>query len=381
MSHPDTKFPDLRSTWAFLSTNSRAETTQQSRRAAIHLYVYFCFRYSLLVKVNNPPFTHRLPPPDPGVLAYYLCYLYKNNYMLGTIKAYLSTVRTYYADQRLPDPYLDPTTGYSAIEPLTILRAIKRDLRGQGRQRFPVTRVMMQRTGLILRALPDVPTVKPDPLLSLNVRAAMSVAWFGLLRCSGFTMKSEIFRSNKHVPRNNVTFLPNKQNPAHTELVIPDSKVDPGPLVRQGFVLRLYKVDSDLCPVQALPGLFEHDPDDNLMRPLFDFRTQLERTRAPPRPTRYRFAMRVSTVLKAAGFDDTSDTGQRITTHSFRSGGAMALANAGVPTHVLQMAGCWRSNAFMFYVTQPVEELRLLTTRMVNAACHHDTAWGYRPPV
>lgn len=70
-----------------------------------------------------------------------------------------------------------------------------------------------------------------------------------------------------------------------------------------------------------------------------------------------------------------------ITTHSFRSGGAMALANAGLPTHVLQMAGRWKSDAFLFYVTQPVEMLRHLTTRMVQAACHEDTAWGYQPPI
>lgn len=245
-----------------------------------------------------------------------------------------------------------------------------------------MTRVMMQQTNFILRALPTVPTDNFDPLLCLNVRAAMSFAWFGLLRCSEFTMKQELFRPTKHVSRRHITFLPTRENATHVEVIIPDSKVDPDPQVRQGFLPRLYRVDSVLCPVQALLDLFAQDQDVNSDRPLFDFRTQLERNaQAPARPIRHRFATHVSAVLKAVGFDDTSETGQRITTHSFHSGGAMALANAGVPTHVLQMAGRWKSDAFLFYVTQPVEMLRHLTTRMVQAACHEDTAWGYQPPV
>lgn len=256
--------------------------------------------------------------------------------MLGTIKAYPSTVRTFYADRKLPDPYIGQATGFTAIEPLTIMKATKRDLRGQGRQRFPITRVMMERANLLLRVLPTALTSANDPLLALNVRAAMSVAWVGLLRCSEFTMNTVMFRSDKHVARHHVTFVPNQKHPTYVEIVVPDSKVDPDPLTRQGFVLRLYKTNSALCPAQALCDLFEHDGDPKTLRPLLDFRTSIEREgRAPPRPTRYRFAKCVSTILKAAGFDDTSDTGQRITTHSFRSGGAMALANAGAPSHVL----------------------------------------------
>lgn len=227
----DPKFEDLHTTWAYLTTNVRSDATQQSRRSAINLYAYFCYRYALLAKPVPSPFTHQLPPPDQTVLAYYLCYLCKNDYMLGTIKKYPSAVRTFYADCKLHDPYIDPTTGYTTIEPFTILKAIKRDLRGQGRQRFPVTRVMMGRTNFILRALTSTLTDAPDPLLCLNVRAAMSMAWFGLLRCSEFTIRAELFLTHKHVSRNHVTFVPNRQQATHVEVVIPDAKVDPDPLV------------------------------------------------------------------------------------------------------------------------------------------------------
>ena len=375
-------FSDLLDTWDYLVSNTRSETTQQWRQSAIHLYAFFCYRYSLLIPVVHSNHTHELPKPDPVILAYYLCYLHHNDYILGTIRKYLSAVRAFYTDRKLDDPHLDSATGRTAVEPLTVLRGIKRGLRGQGRQRFPITRVMLQRTTLILRVVPTTLTGSNDPLLCLNARAAMCMAWFGLLRCSEFTARPELFDARKHVSRKHVTFLPNRANASHVEIVIPGSKVDPDPLVRQGFVLRLYRTDSELCPAQALLDLLEADSDDETTRPLFDFRTADERAaRAPPRPTRHRFATHVSDILKEAGFDDTSGTGQRITTHSFRPGGAMALANAGVPTHVLQLAGRWRSNAFMFYITQPVEELRQLTTKMARAACHEDTAWGHRPPV
>ena len=39
-----------------------------------------------------------------------------------------------------------------------------------------------------------------------------------------------------------------------------------------------------------------------------------------------------------------------ISTHSFRIGGATAAAKAGVPAHVIQLLGRWRSDAFKKYV-------------------------------
>ena len=39
-----------------------------------------------------------------------------------------------------------------------------------------------------------------------------------------------------------------------------------------------------------------------------------------------------------------------INTHSFRRGGALALAAAGTPDHITQRMGRWRSNAFTRYI-------------------------------
>ena len=359
----------------------RAPNTDESRRSALRAYTWFCYQHRLLVLTPYHSHTHRLPDSEPIVLAYFLCYLYIANYSLGTIKQYRGAVRTFYVERKLPGPTIDPTTYLSAVEPLTAMRAIKRKLRGQGRARFPVTRSMMQRAGALLTFCPTALSPTPGPLLNVNVRAAMTLAWFGLLRCAELTVSTEKFQSSRHVARSHVSFLPSIENPEMIEVVIPDAKVDPDPLVRQGFLLRLHRTGTDLCPVQAMVDLFRADPSTDLNRPLFDFRTVAERAAlAPPRPARKRFAKHVSQVLAAAGFDDTVDGKRVITTHSFRCGGAMALAQAQVATHVIQLAGRWRSSAHMFYITQPVETLRRLTARMVQAPCSSGEEWGYCPP-
>lgn len=210
----------------------------------------------------------------------------------------------------------------------------------------------------------------------------MTLAWFGLLRCAEFTISAEKLDASKHVARSHVSLLPTTDDPQMIEVVTPNAKVGPDPLVRQGFLLRLHRTNEDLCPVQAMLDLLRADPGTSSSRPLLDFRAKTERTAlAAPRPTRRRLSAHVSQVLAATGFNDTVDGKRVITTHSFRCGGAMALAQARVSTHVLQLAGRWKSNAFLFYITQPVEELRALTRRMVDAPCSSGEEWGHRPPL
>lgn len=122
----DDRFKDLHTVWAHLASTSRASTTENSRRSAMRLFAWFCFTHSLLIATPHSTHTHSLPRSGPGVPVYYLFYLYKAAYMLGTIKQYLSTTRTFCRERKQPDPMIDPTTELTAIEPLVIMRAIKR---------------------------------------------------------------------------------------------------------------------------------------------------------------------------------------------------------------------------------------------------------------
>ena len=44
-----------------------------------------------------------------------------------------------------------------------------------------------------------------------------------------------------------------------------------------------------------------------------------------------------------------------VNTHSFRRGGATALAATGTPAHIIQIMGRWQSNAFIRYIEIPDE--------------------------
>ena len=43
---------------------------------------------------------------------------------------------------------------------------------------------------------------------------------------------------------------------------------------------------------------------------------------------------------------------KRFTPHSLRYGGASTLAAANIPEYKIQMAGRWKSNAFMIYIKE-----------------------------
>ena len=67
------------------------------------------------------------------------------------------------------------------------------------------------------------------------------------------------------------------------------------------------------------------------------------------------FTKKIKEVLKDEGHNP-----EHFHTHSFRIGGASALAARGVPDHVIQCVGRWKSLAFLAYIR--------LSTRAFNAA-------------
>ena len=65
-------------------------------------------------------------------------------------------------------------------------------------------------------------------------------------------------------------------------------------------------------------------------------------------------------ALDALGFDQSVFSG-----HSFRSGAAMAAAQAGLPDSTIQTLGRWNSTAFMSYFPTPRHQLATLTDKFM----------------
>ena len=53
-----------------------------------------------------------------------------------------------------------------------------------------------------------------------------------------------------------------------------------------------------------------------------------------------------------------------LNTHSFRIGGASALATANVPAYQIQLLGRWKSDAFLRYIRLSDEHVSVTTSRL-----------------
>ena len=56
-----------------------------------------------------------------------------------------------------------------------------------------------------------------------------------------------------------------------------------------------------------------------------------------------------------------------LNTHSFRIGGASALASAGLPDYVIQVIGRWSSDSFLRYIRLPISNIRPFQAAMSSS--------------
>ena len=110
------------------------------------------------------------------------------------------------------------------------------------------------------------------------------------------------------------------------------SKTDP---FREGVRIKITVLDHYLCPVHALANYMVRR--GNGPGPFFIFQNGAFLTRG-----------RIVDLLHRALPDVLN-----INTHSFRRGGATALAAAGMPAHIIMIMGRWKSDAFAKYIEIP----------------------------
>ena len=165
------------------------------------------------------------------------------------------------------------------------------------------------------------------PFDSDMLTAAVLLAYFGLLRVSEYTSPSSTsFDGSAHLGVSDVDIQWERRVALVT---IKMSKTDP---FRAGVTVRVGVLSHYLCPVHALVRyLIRRGSSPG---PLFLFRNGAYLTRA-----------HVLDVLVRSLPDIPN-----VNTHSFRRGGASALAAANTPSHVIQVLGRWRSNAYAQYI-------------------------------
>ena len=164
--------------------------------------------------------------------------------------------------------------------------------------------------------------------------AAVTSTFYGLLRSSEFTAPSQTSFIHSTLCIWHLSFA---SDHSRVTLRLPFSKTDQFGL---GADIQLHRLHSKLCPFSALTRFIRHRPP--ILGPLFIFSNGDFLTRS-----------HIVTLLRTV-FPNQLD----LNTHSFRIGGASALAAAGLPDFVIQVIGRWSSDSFLRYIRIPVTDLR-----------------------
>ena len=257
-----------------------------------------------------------------------------------TIKVYLSAVRY----QHITAGFYNEFASHLTPKLEMVLKGIKKDTasRQNTPPRLPVTLDIMTRLKAVLLS-------KPLDYTNIMPWATCCVAFFGFLRCSEFTVPSQVdYQPDTHLSLSDVA-IDNKDTPTLVQLTLKQSKTDP---FRQGVQICLGKTDKDICPINALlPYLAIRGARPG---PLF---IQTDGAYL----TRQHFSSLLTSTLHSAGIED-----KRYTTHSFRIGAATSAKEAGISDVHVKMLGRWKSNAYQLYVRTPQQQLAKLSKQMVS---------------
>lgn len=287
-----------------LLARSLAPNSINTYRTGINQFLNFCAQFGV-----------RPLPLSENVLENF-CVSLSNRVSHKSIKVYLCGIQ-----------FLSKVNGFkSLIEHMLRLEYVLKSIRRFQGNRFnrptrpPVTWQMLRLISDFLMRTESL--FNRDMLLS-----AILLAFFGMLRVSEYTAPTvPSYDADTHLSIADVTI--NWQRRV-ASIRIKKSKTDP---FRQGVTIRIAVLDHYLCPVHALIRyLIRRGPAPG---PLFIFQNGHFLTRA-----------RILNVLTSS-----LPHVPHINTHSFRRGGASALADANTPSHIIQIMGRWKSSAYMDYI-------------------------------
>ena len=185
-------------------------------------------------------------------------------------------------------------------------------------------------------------------------KAALCLAFFGLLRISEFTCPSPTsFDPSLHLSINDIAF---STNPDLLHVRIKQSKTDG---FRRGCIVRVARTNNYFCPFDAIVSFLRVHP--RCPGPLFTLGDGSFLTRAD-----------IQSILRLSfPLVDPAVIGS----HSLRIGGASMLCSLGVPDATIQVMGRWSSNAFRRYLRISHEAIARIHSQMAAHACTFSRHW------
>jgi hypothetical protein len=308
----------------------------QSTRAT---YESACRSYIRFAECTGSP---TKPPIDPQSIVLWMTWLFADNKAVSSVRTYLYGINSWHIEEGHPSPLR-----------LThhVWRCWKGMKRWKGdaneRVRLPVT------TKLLMR-------IKSTMQLESSIRdrmmwAAFTLGTCGLLRLSEFAVTSgredrvlrwrdiQWFDSNeKQLPLLNGQV---QSASAEYRVFIATSKTDP---FRLGVSIRICAPIAVKAMRSYCNRLPFHPPFNGF---LFDFGKAVSNEK-PLALSRDVVVSSLKSYLKLLG-----ESAEKYNGHSFRKGGAQSLAEAGIPTDIIQVMGRWTSDCYKLYISTPARAI------------------------
>ena len=269
---------------------------------------------------------------NEGTFVAYVTYRALKQVQFTTIKLELYSIQSILFDYGITIKLKD----FPILE--KVLTGIKKNHKPSPNTKLEITPCVLKR---ILAQLPQ-----PGHYNAQIYRTAFSIAVFGMLRCGEFANDTQS-KSIKTLQLHHIQITKTNDTHETLRLFIPVSKTD---LFRQGVHIYL----PCLCEFQSPCPVHE-------CKKLLQLQKNLKLTMDPTSPL---FLLadnsilqrkHVISLLNKLNYQFETDK-QKLTGHSFRRGGATALAKNGTPDWIIQMLGRWKSQSYKRYIgCQPAQ--------------------------
>lgn len=266
-------------------------------------------------------------PASPSTISAYAAFLSRRTVSFQYILGHLNGIRLLHLFHGLS------TDAFTSFDVTLTKKGLKRMLGTATRQKHPITPAIL----FSIRRLLDLNLTSHALTWAL-----FTVAFFSFLRKSNLVSPTaSTFDCNQHLTRQDIKFIA-----SGCLLRIKWSKTRQH---KEGIhIVPLPSIpNSSLCPVTAIQHYFALVPATP-SSPFFTFPTAT----GPAPVTAHFFTTTLKRLVGMLGLNPTD-----YSPHSFRRGGAYYAYQAGVPEHLLQLHGDWRSDAYKCYLSLP------LTTR------------------
>ena len=246
----------------------------------------------------------------------FIAHLSASGLVSGTIKVYISGVRSWFVLTGLPIPTLFTPRVKLA------LKSIERDSPPPSKAR-PLTFSILSQVFLYLPPTHD----------NLMFISALALAYFACLRSSEYCYDSDL---SQGLIASDISFVAVPRE--SLQLRVRSSKT-----LIHGFTVMLGCSSVRFCPLCLMKTYF------NVSRPSPD-RVLFLLTDGSPLTHRI-FSNFIKSLVARMGFDPSS-----FSPHSLRAGSATDASSKGAPSHLIQALGRWRSAAYLGYLRPTPQE-------------------------